>query len=320
MSNSTDSFFRSIPFAQSEYWQKFQHEQGKNTRVLKGSGWRCLLVEQRTQLGSYWIAFHGPTVKDQVSLQLAVKSIVAEAKKENISWIVIEPWGNNISPSLASKLTFRAYKDYNPALTSIINTKNNEASLRSALSPTYRNIINRAQGRGISCGTSRDPNDIDIFLHMLHHVEKNNQIRLHTDHYFRTQAATLMPINAMRLELAYCDTKPIAAAIIIDSDEIASYVYAASLREARKLEPGTVLLWHAIMEAKKRGKTWFDLFGVAPPAMPGHAWAGFSTFKRKFGGTDIALGGTWEIPIDLKRYFAYRASLPLIRKLQKRGF
>jgi lipid II:glycine glycyltransferase (peptidoglycan interpeptide bridge formation enzyme) len=67
-----------------------------------------------------------------------------------------------------------------------------------------------------------------------------------------------------------------------------------------------------IFDAKARGKQHFDYYGVAPPHAPKtHKWAGFSQFKRSFGGREVEYAGTWEIPIKLARYQAYRLFIKL---------
>jgi lipid II:glycine glycyltransferase (peptidoglycan interpeptide bridge formation enzyme) len=55
------------------------------------------------------------------------------------------------------------------------------------------------------------------------------------------------------------------------------------------------------------------MFGVSPANQPNHRWAGFSKFKRSFGGYEVAYGGTWEKPIKQVRYSA----LKFARKISK---
>ena len=50
----------------------------------------------------------------------------------------------------------------------------------------------------------------------------------------------------------------------------------------------------ALLDAHDAGIRTADLFGLAPPDEPNHPWAGFSAFKRSFGGEDVTHLGTWE--------------------------
>lgn len=318
LTSSNHEFLNYCPITQTKDWAEFQKSLGKEVSWLERKGWHCLLIKQKTKLGSYWLAPYGPFLSDNKAFPEALKTIKNEAKKQNISWVTVEPFGRKLSYD-PKKLGLKAVeKSYNPAFTVVNDLGIDEAKRWSALSPTFRNLINRSGKRGLNFRTSTDPSEINIFTDMLDKVAKRKKINLHNEKYFKTQAKILMPAKSAFLELAYYENKPVASALILQNGKVAHYAYAGSYPEARKLEAGTVLVWQAMQNAAKRGVRWFDLFGVAPPDAPtGHPWLGFSTFKRKFGGEDIILGDTWQLPINQARYKAYRASLPLMRQIQR---
>jgi lipid II:glycine glycyltransferase (peptidoglycan interpeptide bridge formation enzyme) len=318
LTSSNHEFLTNLPVTQTSDWVRFQESLGKKTVSFEGDGWSCLLIRQATKLGDYWLAPYGPFLSKPNKLPQALETIKKEAVKHGISWVSVEPFGRGLDYEPKKLGLKRAEKSYNPAHTAINDLGLEEAKRWSALSPTFRNLINRAERRGLSFRTSNDPGEINLFTDMLDKVASRKKISLHDAKYFKIQAETLMPKKSAFLELAYFEDKPIASALILQNGKTAHYAYAGSYPEARKLEAGTVLVWQAMQNAKKRGARWFDLFGVAPPdASSSHPWAGFSTFKRKFGGEDIALGGTWQLPVNQGRYKAYRASLPIMRRLQK---
>jgi lipid II:glycine glycyltransferase (peptidoglycan interpeptide bridge formation enzyme) len=318
LSSIGHKFLDSCPITQTGVWAEFQKSLGKEVTELKGKGWSCLLIRQSTRLGDYWLAPYGPFLKNNDALREALDTIKTEARKKGLSWVSVEPFGNGLNYSTKKLGLKRAEKSYNPAHTVVNDLSLDEAKRWSALSPTFRNLINRAPRRGLSFHTSADPKDIGLFTDMLGEVASRKKINLHNADYYKKQAETLMPEGVAFLELAYYENKAVAGAVILQNGKTAHYAYAGSHPEARKLEAGTVLLWQAMQNAAKRGVIWFDLFGVAPPgASANHPWTGFSRFKRKFGGEDIALGDTWQLPVDIVRYRAYRASLPLVRRLQK---
>lgn len=303
---------------QSSEWKDFQEALGKSVVQLEGNGWKCVLIERRTKPGNYWLAPYGPVLKDSKVLPEALLAIKQAAKENGISWVVVEPFGRNLSYRAGSLGLRKARKSYNPSYTVINDLSLDRATRFSALSPTYRNLINRAKGRGLNLRSSTNPAEITIFTDMINTVADRKAILLHNADYFRTQAEILMPKENAVLEIAYFENKPIASCFILWHGAVAHYAYAGSYPEFRKLEAGTVLLWQAMQNAKDRGVQWFDLFGVAPPdSSVLHPWQGFSTFKRKFGGEDIELGGTWELPINLPRYKTYKMTLPFIRKMQR---
>lgn len=318
LTSSDHEFLDSCPLMQTKEWAEFQRAQGKETTWLEGKGWHCLLIKHTTKLGDYWLAPYGPVLSDIKKLPEALETIKDKAKQNGLSWVTIEPFGRNLDYNPKKLGLTPAEKSYDPAFSVVNDLEIDDDKRWSALSPTFRNLINRAERRGLSFKTSIDPKDISIFTDMLRKVENRKNISIHNPKYFEIQAKTLMPKKSAVLEIAYFEDKPVASTVILQNGKVAHYAYAGSYPEARKLEAGTVLLWQTMQNAKNRGVRWFDLFGTAPVNAPAsHPWNGFSIFKRKFGGEDIALGGTWQLPVNTARYKAYRSSLPLIRQLQK---
>ena len=192
-------------------------------------------------------------------------------------------------------------------MTRVIDLSPTEEELLALLSPKTRTRIRRNQREAaISFKTSIQPQDIQIFTNMLDSVAERSGANFFPKNYFEKQAQCLMPSGFLHLELAYHGEQPLGAAVIHDYGQTAYYTYAASLPEARTKDVSELLLWQAMLNAKARGKTSFDLFGIAPPdADPSHPWFGFSSFKEKFGGQVVEYAGTWDVPMSYK-YRLYR--------------
>jgi lipid II:glycine glycyltransferase (peptidoglycan interpeptide bridge formation enzyme) len=63
-----------------------------------------------------------------------------------------------------------------------------------------------------------------------------------------------------------------------------------------------LIQWEAIKEAKKRGMTRYNFWGVAPENNPDHRFAGLSLFKRGFGGEDFEYLHAQDLIINKPRY------------------
>jgi lipid II:glycine glycyltransferase (peptidoglycan interpeptide bridge formation enzyme) len=138
--------------------------------------------------------------------------------------------------------------------------------------------------------------------------------RPQSDSYLRKMMMVLEPLGVAKLFVAEHEGKVAAAAIAFDYDGTRAYAHAASHPEARKLRATAPLVWHMMMDAKKAGMGRFDLWGVAPvDAGPKHPWAGFSAFKRGFGGEEVTYSGTWELPLKPLKYKAYQAAKRVLR-------
>ena len=77
--------------------------------------------------------------------------------------------------------------------------------------------------------------------------------------------------------------------------------------------PSTVaVLTSAIFDAKEKGIKYFDFWGIAPDDAPSdHPWAGFTKFKKSFGGEAVHYAGTYDIILKPAKYKLYQ----FIRKI-----
>jgi lipid II:glycine glycyltransferase (peptidoglycan interpeptide bridge formation enzyme) len=95
------------------------------------------------------------------------------------------------------------------------------------------------------------------------------------------------------------------------------YAHAGSFDEARKLQANSPLLTYLIIDAKKSGMKIFDFYGVSPANEPSNPWAGFSKFKRSFGGYDKKFSGTWEFPLNKLNYKILNTGRKLAGKIKR---
>jgi len=73
--------------------------------------------------------------------------------------------------------------------------------------------------------------------------------------------------------------------------------------------PAYAAHWAAIQAARDRGCTEYDFYGYDPFGQPGHLYAGFSRFKKQFGGFRRDSIGAYD------HLFYERLAESLVRKL-----
>jgi lipid II:glycine glycyltransferase (peptidoglycan interpeptide bridge formation enzyme) len=201
----------------------------------------------------------------------------------------------------------RAHRDIQPKNTLIKDLNRPDDELFSEMMSTNRRLYRRAAEAGFTFEQSHDPRQVNLFLDMVHQVAARTGIQPHSDEYFKTMAETLFPIHAASLFLARHNGTLVSTSIVFEDTHTRYYAHAGNAESARKLQPSVYLVGHMIFDAKAQGKQHFDYNGVAPPHAPKtHKWAGFSQFKRSFGGREVEFSGTWEIPIKKARYQTYR--------------
>jgi len=298
-------------FLQSTAWQEFQKDLGRKTFRQTGEGWEYLAILE-TGLGNTRLYCpYGPTADDQRAFEEAIESLISLGRQHQVTFVRVEPTKKEFANFLKNtdwrKTT---YQSLNPEHSNQLDLTLNEEELIANMAQPVRNCYRNYHKKGIKVRTSSKPADIEIFLKLIHQVAEKTGMRPQSDDYFRQQANSLFPIKSAKLWYATVKKQPVAVAIIYEDETTCYYAHAGTdtTPEYRRLNAGTAVLTEAIIDAKKRQKTIFDLYGIAPDDDTRHtAWAGFTKFKRSFGGQDVQFGGTWDFPLKPLPYFIYRA-------------
>ena len=306
-------------FLQSSAWGKFQEALGKEIfrnagAGLEGPAWTAQSVLVRQAGFNYLYCQQGPTFARSGQFRQAAKNWrnPVHAKLDDLVFVRIEPMGEVTKAELRAAGAVPTV-ELNPAHTAIVDLTLPEEELRHNLTSGHRNAINGAERRGLSFREGA-PEDIEVLTGLIKQTGRRKGFNPHPDYYYRKMAEVLMPLGAAKLYLAEAEGKPVAASIVFDYNGQRIYAHAAADPSARKLQAAVPLVWHMMMEAKAQDMTSFDLWGVAPAdAGPEHAWAGFSQFKRAFGGKEVEHVGTWDLPLKPMKYRAYLAARALNR-------
>ncbi len=85
----------------------------------------------------------------------------------------------------------------------------------------------------------------------------------------------------------------LAGALILLNKKTAFYYYAGATGEGTVKDLPYAVVWNAMLEAKKRGCQVWDFEGIYDARWPNKSWAGFSHFKKSFGGKEIEFPGSF---------------------------
>ena len=292
-----DTLFRAGGhFLQSSHWAAFNIALDKQVFYAHGAGWQCLAILERARSGTRLYCPYGPVATTEAGFVHALEALTHLAKQHNALFVRIEPFTPNNHFALGDYKLKPALKNIQPAQTWVQQLSQSDDELLAQMTPTNRNLYRNAKSKDLYIRASDNPKDISIFLTMIHDVAAHTGMQPHTDHYYTTMANVLLPRKAGMLYIAEHATSPVAAAFVFDSPTTRYYAHAGNLLEARKLHPGSPLVTTMMFDAKKQGQRQFDFVGVAPINEPKHPWAGFSAFKKAFGGEYKTYLGTWELP------------------------
>lgn len=304
-------------FLQSPPWEAFQHELGKKTVTASDNTWSYMAIIEPSRAASRIYAPYGPIVQSSDALKQATQSLVRDARKAGVAYIRVEPTGNVSATDLAQQ-GYQKVAASQPEHTWCIDvTTSTTDELIANMSQPNRNSYRNYQKKGLTIHTSTNPDDITVLTTLLRSVASRNAIRTHSDGYFHTQATTLMQRDAATLYYVLFEGQPIAAALVYDSDTTRYYAHAAASYAHRKLNPGAIIVSSLIVDAKNKGLQTVDLYGITDSEDPNHPWAGFTKFKKSFGGYPVDYVGRWELPVNHARYRFYRLGLAIYRHLRK---
>lgn len=284
-------------FLHSWNWGKFHHELGKSVQrtgfylgeKLEGV---MLSIVEKAKRATYLTVPGGPLInwRDKDAIAAFQSSAVAIAKDHGCSFVRVRPQllENKESSEIFAGMGFRLSPMHLHAeLTHQLDLTESEVELLSSMRKSTRYEIKRGQKLGIKVSSSTDQGQIEDFYRLQLKTAKRHGFVPFSLNFLAKQFEVFSRDGQAMLYSASLKDKLLTQAIIIVYGHEADYHYAAST-EANRKYPGSYLLqWEAIKEAKRRGMSRYNLWGVAPEGAKHHRFYGVSVFKRGFRGKDV---------------------------------
>lgn len=311
-------------FLQSWNWGKFH--QGLNKQVFylgllvdeKQIG-AALVIKEEAKRGNYLTIAGGPII-DWTKEQLPVlKQLFAHLKtladKENCSFVRIRPQAIK-SPEvseIAQTLNLRLSPMHLAAdLTLQLKLHPSNEELLKKMRKNTRYEIRKVEREKIEVKQSTNPDDIKEFhQHQLYLAKKHDFVPFSYDYLYQ-QFLSFIENDQVVLFHAYQQDKLLSSAFIIFYNREAVYHYGISTPDNQRLPGSYACQWAAILEAKRRGCTHYNFWGVAPKDQKSHRFAGVSLFKRGFGGEEVQYLPAHDLPVSWQ--YQLTRSFELARK------
>lgn len=198
----------------------------------------------------------------------------------------------------------KSFEEMQPEHTLILNITKSDEDILAQMKPKGRYNIKIAEKHGVVVKKSRTVSD---FYKLYEQTAKRQKITYRGIEYFQKLLDNLEPKGYSELFTASDENGTIlASAIISFYNHRATYLFGASSDESRNVMAPYGLHWQIIAEAKRRGCTEYDFFGIAPDENPKHPWAGVTSFKKKFGGEEVHLLGSWDLVMRPAEYQIFK--------------
>lgn len=191
--------------------------------------------------------------------------------------------------------------------------------LKSELDATTRYNVGLAQRKGVTVSVDDTDQGFEDFYLMYESTTKRQRFGGHTRKYHQTIWDVFSKKGIAHILVARHGGQPLAACELWLYKNILYYTYAGSSIEKRNLKAMNALMWNVIQYGKEHGATKLDLWGILPPNStdPNDPWAGFSDFKKGFGGEVIEMVGSYDLVVFPALYFAYQIAYNVRAFLQK---
>ena len=141
--------------------------------------------------------------------------------------------------------------------------------------------------------------------------EKKFYIRDKT--FFDKMYELLIPSGYVSLFTATRDGNIEVAALVYQDEDTRYYAHVGRDLSDNSLQASAPLISYMIIDAKRAGFKYFDLYGICESDDKIDEKSGFTVFKKTFGGEIVQFAGAWEMPINNAKYLAKNA----LRKAKK---
>ncbi len=279
------------PFFQSWGWGEIQENLGNQILRLgifeeiekhKKLVGLCLVVEVKARRGHFFHLRHGPIFSNwqKKYFNPLISFLKIKAKEQGISFI-------RISPLILGETKLTGFlpapiHNQDAEICWVLDLEKPEEQLLKEMRKTTRYLIRKGEKQGFEIIKTQNPADISSFLTLYQKTAQKHGFVPHRG--IKEEFKIFTADNQALLFLAKFKKKVISGALILFYGNQAVYHHGATDPEYDEFSPSYFLQWEAIKETKKRGKKFYNFWGIAPDDKPNHPWKGLSLFKKGFGG------------------------------------
>lgn len=244
-----------------------------------------------------------------------IKDIASENKSTFYRLEIDDSSTEAISYQLKANSFIKSFEEMQPEHTLILDISKPEEEILAQMKQKGRYNIKVAEKNGVV--VERD-SGIENFYELYNTMAKRQKITFRSKQYYEKLFDILSSKGYVEVLTAYIvenkKKTAIASAVISFYGARATYLFGGSSDRFRNMMAPYLVQWSAIREARNRGCSEYDFFGIAPPDSPDHPWAGVTDFKKKFGGEEVELAGSWDLVLRPLEYKIFR----LAEKVRRR--
>ncbi|HEC65647.1 MAG TPA: peptidoglycan bridge formation glycyltransferase FemA/FemB family protein, partial [bacterium] len=304
-------------FLQSWNWGEFQKKLGSRVwRTGISAGEKLIgiasIIEVKAKRGKMLHVRHGPVIDySNETLLKEITDYLKELAKQNDAWYIRISSLIKENSQEEESLKALGYRDsqmhdVDAEVTWVLDLNQSEDEILKGMRKNTRNLIRRAKKDGVEIIKSKNIDDVENhFWPIFKDTIKRQKWVAYDLDYIKKEFETLIKDDQTQLFLAKYKGKYIAASLFTYFNKQVIYHHSGSLTEFRKVPASYLVQWESILEAKNRGMTKYNFWGIAPMNKNGelnkkHPWSGLSFFKMGFGGRVEKWMHAKDLPVSKK--------------------
>jgi lipid II:glycine glycyltransferase (peptidoglycan interpeptide bridge formation enzyme) len=271
------------------------------------------LVEIKAKRGHYLYLRQGPIVSQNSKiknknelLEFILEDVKKRAKEFGASFIRLSRFPKNDEAEKLFKhqgFIHSALQTSDAEVCWVLDITKSEEDLLKNMRKSHRYLIRKSQTYGITITKTKNLEKLKEFLPLYKKLSLRKHFVAHKG--VIEEFETFAKENEEVLFLAEYEGKIIAGAMIAFIENTAIYRHSASDDAFKHIPASYLIQWEALKEAKKRGQTVYNFWGVAPENEPNHPWKNITLFKTGFGGVYTYYLPTLDLPLGLAYWKNY---------------
>lgn len=310
------------PYTQATFYGKWQEKLGgaaKSYSVYDGDKVVAYFQAIKYPLARgkcYMYVPYGPVVKEYSDdLIASIKSKLKEiARNQNAAFVRLD-----FTPTAPSNILGKYFKKsppytYHGAILQprtewFLELGKSEDELIADVQRKTRWAIRASERQGVTSEivTMDFSNYFDDFYRLMSETSKRNGFGLHSKKYYAAIFDDLDKVQNSYLSVARYEDKVLIINVILVYDGVAMYMFSGSSSEERDRNPSYLALWKAVCHAKQLDCKYYNFGGVSTDSDAHKSWDGLTSFKKKFGGHEVAHSDFYDLVIDPIWYRIYTA-------------
>ena len=282
-------------FMQSSFWAKFKLAEGYEVTRL--------FYEHEDQIvgGASLLRFHLSGDPNFVFcpegpfLPWENEHVVREALRQLVAYTRTIPTalGIRIEPHLPTPIPkvirnwADAPTDLTPAHTLVLDLTLSESELLAKAHPKCRYNLHIADREGVTVEATQRVSVCHEFYDLLTETSTRAGFFCEPLGFFLNLTSTAFATNSGQFFVARYQGKILSAILVVYFGRRATYLYGASSSSHRNVMPSYPLHRAAMREARSRGCSEYDMYGVDAFERRDHLYAGITRFKKQWGGNVV---------------------------------